>query len=231
VEKVMTKINDGLIKNEDYRFKNKDKLKNKIKELGFEIEEALPDIVNTDKKEVYYTFNEYKVADTEKYLKVLDELKIGDVINQEINNKLFDITSLSFLSSVYSIISYDKKSVTFYLYKKGLNNEQLNKLKSMTNTDDLVLSSSILDKAYLIGLDYNLETKKIEDNLRLYFTVNRVKYEDVSEPLNDEDLKEFETILDEKINDIKTNFEIEKELEALAVVIENGALKHYNYYF
>jgi hypothetical protein len=44
VEKVMTKINDGLIKNEDYRFKNKDKLKNKIKELGFEIEEALPDI-------------------------------------------------------------------------------------------------------------------------------------------------------------------------------------------
>ena len=156
---------------------------------------------------------------------------MGDVINQEINNKLFDITSLSFLSSVYSIISYDKKSVTFYLYKKGLNNEQLNKLKSMTNTDDLVLSSSILDKAYLIGLDYNLETKKIEDNLRLYFTVNRVKYEDVSEPLNDEDLKEFETILDEKINDIKTNFEIEKELEALAVVIENGALKHYNYYF
>jgi hypothetical protein len=231
VKKVMTKINDGLIKNEDYRFKNKDKLKNKIKELGFEIEEALPDIVNTDKKEVYYTFNEYKVADTEKYLKVLDELKIGDVINQEINNKLFDITSLSFLSSVYSIISYDKKSVTFYLYKKGLNNEQLNKLKSMTNTDDLVLSSSILDKAYLIGLDYNLETNKIEDNLRLYFTVNRVKYEDVSEPLNDEDLKEFETILDEKINDIKTNFEIEKELEALAVVIENGALKHYNYYF
>lgn len=231
MKKVMTKINDGLIKNEDYRFKNKDKLKNKIKELGFEIEEALPDIVNTDKKEVYYTFNEYKVADTEKYLKVLDELKIGDVINQEINNKLFDITSLSFLSSVYSIISYDKKSVTFYLYKKGLNNEQLNKLKSMTNTDDLVLSSSILDKAYLIGLDYNLETNKIEDNLRLYFTVNRVKYEDVSEPLNDEDLKEFETILDEKINDIKTNFEIEKELEALAVVIENGALKHYNYYF
>jgi len=231
VEKVMTKINDGLIKNEDYRFKNKDKLKNKIKELGFEIEEALPDIVNTDKKEVYYTFNEYKVADTEKYLKVLDELKIGDVINQEINNKLFDITSLSFLSSVYSIISYDKKSVTFYLYKKGLNNEQLNKLKSMTNTDDLVLSSFILDKAYLIGVDYNLETNKIEDNLRLYFTVNRVKYEDVSEPLTDEDLKEFETILDEKINDIKTNFEIEKELEALAVVIENGALKHYNYYF
>jgi len=227
----MTKINDGLIKNEDYRFKNKDKLKNKIKELGFEIEEALPDIVNTDKKEVYYTFNEYKVADTEKYLKVLDELKIGDVINQEINNKLFDITSLSFLSSVYSIISYDKKSVTFYLYKKGLNNEQLNKLKSMTNTDDLVLSSFILDKAYLIGVDYNLETNKIEDNLRLYFTVNRVKYEDVSEPLTDEDLKEFETILDEKINDIKTNFEIEKELEALAVVIENGALKHYNYYF
>ena len=227
----MTKINDGLIKNEDYRFKNKDKLKNKIKELGFEIEEALPDIVNTDKKEVYYTFNEYKVADTEKYLKVLDELKIGDVINQEINNKLFDITSLSFLSSVYSIISYDKKSVTFYLYKKGLNDEQLNKLKSMTNTDDLVLSESILDKAYLIGLDYNLETKKIEDNLRLYFTVNRVKYEDVSEPLTDEDLKEFETILDEKINDIKTSFEIEKELEALAVVIENGALKHYNYYF
>ena len=227
----MTKINDGLIKNEDYRFKNKDKLKNKIKELGFEIEEALPDIVNIDKKEVYYTFNEYKVADTEKYLKVLDELKIGDVINQEINNKLFDITSLSFLSSVYSIISYDKKSVTFYLYKKGLNDEQLNKLKSMTNTDDLVLSESILDKAYLIGLDYNLETKKIEDNLRLYFTVNRVKYEDVSEPLTDEDLKEFETILDEKINDIKTSFEIEKELEALAVVIENGALKHYNYYF
>ena len=231
MEKVMTKINDGLIKNEDYRFKNKDKLKNKIKELGFEIEEALPDIVNIDKKEVYYTFNEYKVADTEKYLKVLDELKIGDVINQEINNKLFDITSLSFLSSVYSIISYDKKSVTFYLYKKGLNDEQLNKLKSMTNTDDLVLSESILDKAYLIGLDYNLETKKIEDNLRLYFTVNRVKYEDVSEPLTDEDLKEFETILDEKINDIKTSFEIEKELEALAVVIENGALKHYNYYF
>jgi hypothetical protein len=231
VEKVMTKINDGLIKNEDYRFKNKDKLKNKIKELGFEIEEALPDIVNTDKKEVYYTFNEYKVADTEKYLKVLDELKIGDVINQEINNKLFDITSLSFLSSVYSIISYDKKSVTFYLYKKGLNNEQLNKLKSMTNTDDLVLSESILDKAYLIGLDYNLETNKIEDNLRLYFTVNRVKYEDVSEPLNDEDLKEFETILDEKIENIKSKFEIKKELEALAVVIENGALKHYNYYF
>jgi hypothetical protein len=231
VEKVMTKINDGLIKNEDYRFKNKDKLKNKIKELGFEIEEALPDIVNTDKKEVYYTFNEYKVADTEKYLKVLDELKIGDVINQEINNKLFDITSLSFLSSVYSIISYDKKSVTFYLYKKGLNDEQLNKLKSMTNTDDLVLSSSILDKAYLIGLDYNLETNKIEDNLRLYFTVNRVKYEDVSEPLNDEDLKEFETILDEKIENIKSKFEIKKELEALAVVIENGALKHYNYYF
>ena len=227
----MTKINDGLIKNEDYRFKNKEELKLKINDLGFKIEEALPDIVNIDKKEVYYTFNEYKVADTEKYLKVLDELKIGDVINQEINNKLFDITSLSFLSSVYSIISYDKKSVTFYLYKKGLNNEQLNKLKSMTNTDDLVLSSSILDKAYLIGLDYNLETKKIEDNLRLYFTVNRVKYEDVSEPLNDEDLKEFETILDEKINDIKTNFEIEKELEALAVVIENGALKHYNYYF
>lgn len=227
----MTKISDGLIKNEDYRFKNKEKLKSKIKELGFEIEEALPDIVNTDKKEVYYTFNEYKVADTEKYLKVLDELKIGDVINQEINNKLFDITSLSFLSSIYSIISYDKKSVTFYLYKKGLNDEQLNKLKSMTNTDDLVLSSSILDKAYLIGLDYNLETNKIEDNLRLYFTVNRVKYEDVSEPLNDEDLKEFETILDEKINDIKTSFEIEKELEALAVVIENGALKHYNYYF
>jgi hypothetical protein len=162
---------------------------------------------------------------------VLDELKIGDVINQEINNKLFDITSLSFLSSIYSIISYDKKSVTFYLYKKGLNDEQLNKLKSMTNTDDLVLSESILDKAYLIGLDYNLETKKIEDNLRLYFTVNRVKYEDVSEPLTDEDLKEFETILDEKINDIKTSFEIEKELEALAVVIENGALKHYNYYF
>jgi hypothetical protein len=231
VEKVMTKINDGLIKNEDYRFKNKDKLKNKIKELGFEIEEALPDIVNTDKKEVYYTFNEYKVADTEKYLKVLDELKIGDVINQEINNKLFDITSLSFLSSVYSIISYDKKSVTFYLYKKGLNDEQLNKLKSMTNTDDLVLSSSILDKAYLIGLDYNLETNKIEDNLRLYFTVNRVKYEDVSEPLTDEDLKEFETILDEKIENIKSKFEIKKELEALAVVIENGALKHYNYYF
>jgi len=227
----MTKINDGLIKNEDYRFKNKDKLKNKIKELGFEIEEALPDIVNTDKKEVYYTFNEYKVADTEKYLKVLDELKMGDVINQEINNKLFDITSLSFLSSVYSIISYDKKSVTFYLYKKGLNDEQLNKLKSMTNTDDLVLSSSILDKAYLIGLDYNLETNKIEDNLRLYFTVNRVKYEDVSEPLNDEDLKEFETILDEKIENIKSKFEIKKELEALAVVIENGALKHYNYYF
>ena len=227
----MTKISDGLIKNEDYRFKNKEKLKSKIKELGFEIEEALPDIVNTDKKEVYYTFNEYKVADTEKYLKVLDELKMGDVINQEINNKLFDITSLSFLSSVYSIISYDKKSVTFYLYKKGLNDEQLNKLKSMTNTDDLVLSESILDKAYLIGLDYNLETKKIEDNLRLYFTVNRVKYEDVSEPLTDEDLKEFETILDEKINDIKTSFEIEKELEALAVVIENGALKHYNYYF
>jgi len=227
----MTKISDGLIKNEDYRFKNKEKLKSKIKELGFEIEEALPDIVNTDKKEVYYTFNEYKVADTEKYLKVLDELKIGDVINQEINNKLFDITSLSFLSSVYSIISYDKKSVTFYLYKKGLNNEQLNKLKSMTNTDDLVLSSSILDKAYLIGLDYNLETNKIEDNLRLYFTVNRVKYEDVSEPLNDEDLKEFETILDEKIENIKSKFEIKKELEALAVVIENGALKHYNYYF
>jgi hypothetical protein len=231
VEKVMTKISDGLIKNEDYRFKNKEKLKSKIKELGFEIEEALPDIVNIDKKEVYYTFNEYKVADTEKYLKVLDELKMGDVINQEINNKLFDITSLSFLSSIYSIISYDKKSVTFYLYKKGLNDEQLNKLKSMTNTDDLVLSESILDKAYLIGLDYNLETKKIEDNLRLYFTVNRVKYEDVSEPLTDEDLKEFETILDEKINDIKTSFEIEKELEALAVVIENGALKHYNYYF
>lgn len=227
----MTKISDGLIKNEDYRFKNKEKLKSKIKELGFEIEEALPDIVNIDKKEVYYTFNEYKVADTEKYLKVLDELKMGDVINQEINNKLFDITSLSFLSSIYSIISYDKKSVTFYLYKKGLNDEQLNKLKSMTNTDDLVLSESILDKAYLIGLDYNLETKKIEDNLRLYFTVNRVKYEDVSEPLTDEDLKEFETILDEKINDIKTSFEIEKELEALAVVIENGALKHYNYYF
>ena len=227
----MTKINDGLIKNEDYRFKNKEKLKSKIKELGFEIEEALPDIVNIDKKEVYYTFNEYKVADTEKYLKVLDELKMGDVINQEINNKLFDITSLSFLSSVYSIISYDKKSVTFYLYKKGLNDEQLNKLKSMTNTDDLVLSSSILDKAYLIGLDYNLETNKIEDNLRLYFTVNRVKYEDVSEPLNDEDLKEFETILDEKIENIKSKFEIKKELEALAVVIENGALKHYNYYF
>ena len=227
----MTKINDGLIKNEDYRFKNKDKLKNKIKELGFEIEEALPDIVNIDKKEVYYTFNEYKVADTEKYLKVLDELKMGDVINQEINNKLFDITSLSFLSSIYSIISYDKKSVTFYLYKKGLNDEQLNKLKSMTNTDDLVLSESILDKAYLIGLDYNLETNKIEDNLRLYFTVNRVKYEDVSEPLNDEDLKEFETILDEKIENIKSKFEIKKELEALAVVIENGALKHYNYYF
>ena len=227
----MTKISDGLIKNEDYRFKNKEKLKSKIKELGFEIEEALPDIVNIDKKEVYYTFNEYKVADTEKYLKVLDELKIGDVINQEINNKLFDITSLSFLSSVYSIISYDKKSVTFYLYKKGLNDEQLNKLKSMTNTDDLVLSESILDKAYLIGLDYNLETNKIEDNLRLYFTVNRVKYEDVSEPLNDEDLKEFETILDEKIENIKSKFEIKKELEALAVVIENGALKHYNYYF
>jgi hypothetical protein len=231
VEKVMTKISDGLIKNEDYRFKNKEKLKSKIKELGFEIEEALPDIVNIDKKEVYYTFNEYKVADTEKYLKVLDELKMGDVINQEINNKLFDITSLSFLSSIYSIISYDKKSVTFYLYKKGLNDEQLNKLKSMTNTDDLVLSSSILDKAYLIGLDYNLETNKIEDNLRLYFTVNRVKYEDVSEPLNDEDLKEFETILDEKIENIKSKFEIKKELEALAVVIENGALKHYNYYF
>jgi hypothetical protein len=231
VEKVMTKINDGLIKNEDYRFKNKEELKLKINDLGFKIEEALPDIVNIDKKEVYYTFNEYKVADTEKYLKVLDELKIGDVINQEINNKLFDITSLSFLSSVYSIISYDKKSVTFYLYKKGLNDEQLNKLKSMTNTDDLVLSSSILDKAYLIGLDYNLETNKIEDNLRLYFTVNRVKYEDVSEPLNDEDLKEFETILDEKIENIKSKFEIKKELEALAVVIENGALKHYNYYF
>jgi hypothetical protein len=231
VEKVMTKISDGLIKNEDYRFKNKEKLKSKIKELGFEIEEALPDIVNIDKKEVYYTFNEYKVADTEKYLKVLDELKIGDVINQEINNKLFDITSLSFLSSIYSIISYDKKSVTFYLYKKGLNDEQLNKLNSMTDTDDLVLSSSILDKAYLIGLDYNLETNKIEDNLRLYFTVNRVKYEDVSEPLNDEDLKEFETILDEKIENIKSKFEIKKELEALAVVIENGALKHYNYYF
>lgn len=227
----MTKINDGLIKNEDYRFKNKEELKLKINDLGFKIEEALPDIVNIDKKEVYYTFNEYKVADTEKYLKVLDELKIGDVINQEINNKLFDITSLSFLSSVYSIISYDKKSVTFYLYKKGLNDEQLNKLKSMTNTDDLVLSSSILDKAYLIGLDYNLETNKIEDNLRLYFTVNRVKYEDVSEPLNDEDLKEFETILDEKIENIKSKFEIKKELEALAVVIENGALKHYNYYF
>lgn len=227
----MTKISDGLIKNEDYRFKNKEKLKSKIKELGFEIEEALPDIVNIDKKEVYYTFNEYKVADTEKYLKVLDELKIGDVINQEINNKLFDITSLSFLSSIYSIISYDKKSVTFYLYKKGLNDEQLNKLNSMTDTDDLVLSSSILDKAYLIGLDYNLETNKIEDNLRLYFTVNRVKYEDVSEPLNDEDLKEFETILDEKIENIKSKFEIKKELEALAVVIENGALKHYNYYF
>ena len=231
MEKVMTKISDGLIKNEDYRFKNKEKLKSKIKELGFEIEEALPDIVNIDKKEVYYTFNEYKVADTEKYLKVLDELKIGDVINQEINNKLFDITSLSFLSSIYSIISYDKKSVTFYLYKKGLNDEQLNKLNSMTDTDDLVLSSSILDKAYLIGLDYNLETNKIEDNLRLYFTVNRVKYEDVSEPLNDEDLKEFETILDEKIENIKSKFEIKKELEALAVVIENGALKHYNYYF
>jgi len=227
----MTKISDGLIKNEDYRFKNKEELKLKINDLGFKIEEALPDIVNIDKKEVYYTFNEYKVADTEKYLKVLDELKMGDVINQEINNKLFDITSLSFLSSVYSIISYDKKSVTFYLYKKGLNDEQLNKLKSMTNTDDLVLSSSILDKAYLIGLDYNLETNKIEDNLRLYFTVNRVKYEDVSEPLNDEDLKEFETILDEKIENIKSKFEIKKELEALAVVIENGALKHYNYYF